>query len=207
MLTDNHIKGIKWEISFLKIIEKVFGVPVSEVLYCMCDTEDDKKLFDDGFKDCDEKPILVFNNEEQYKGTDIMLNSISMDLKITDSKYERVYCVLHKINGKYTYEKTDDTHILIFVVKNVIYAVPATLIELIVNRMYIGKDFSDSYYLDKTKFEEKGMIKNGKFAFCISPQIFQDCLREYISCYCQNSNMRYLLHNFKPFEDTENLFH
>ena len=60
MLTDNHIKGIKWEISFLKIIEEVFGVPVSEVLYCMCDTEDDKKLFDDGFKDCFEKPILVF---------------------------------------------------------------------------------------------------------------------------------------------------
>ena len=154
MLTDNHIKGIKWEISFLKIIEKVFGIPVGEVLYCMCDTEADRKLFDEGFKDCVEKPSLIINSEEQYKGTDIMFNSISIDLKVTSSKFNRAYCVLHKINGKYTYGKIADTHILVFVVKNVIYAVPATLIELLVNREYSSNYLPKDFYLDKEKFEE-----------------------------------------------------
>lgn len=207
--TINHVIGMKNEIQFLKVVPDIYSVPLSDFSYFVYDDNKSRETVKGTFSD-NHCPVIVYNSNQQIKGNDFMYKGLTLDLKVNGRRYERPFFELFYKDGKYTYQKAKDSHIIVAIMAkdSMIYSFPASLIEMIVNHNSQGLPLPQDFYYKGTdfyKFDEITDLKNkGKVGFAISAEILQVCLRSYLSYHCGNSDMRYLLMQCKPYHDKDN---
>ena len=201
---------MKNEIQFLKVVPDIYAIPLSDFNYYVFDNRESSETVKNAFPDC--KPNIIYSVEQQVKGNDFSYKGLTLDLKVNGRKYDRPFFELYNKDGKYTYGKAADSHIIVSIMAkdSMIYSFPASLIEMIVNGNI--KDLplpQDFYHTSKyfCQFNDMDSLKvKGKTGFAINADILQSCIRRYLSYYCDNSNMRYLLMQCKPYKDSKNKY-
>lgn len=192
------------EIHFLGIANKIYSINLPELSYFVFDDELSRDKVKDRFS-ADNLPNIVYSKEQQYKGKDFQYKNITLDLKVNSARYERAFFELIKTDsGLYTYDKPKDSHIIISVMKSkgLIYSIPASMIEGIVNRN-ISLELPQNFYYDDTYYVELGKHPyKDKYCFSINPDILQACLRQYLAYNCNNGDTRYLLTQCIPYSDS-----
>ena len=201
---------MKNEIQFLKVVPKIYTVPLSDFNYFVFDDNESKNVVKNAFTDS--VPNIIYSTTEQGNGNDFRYKGLSLDLKVNGKRYDRPFFELYNKNGKYTYGKAADSHIIVSIMAkdSMIYSFPASLIEMIVNRniqdLPLPQDF---YHTNKYfyQFDDMETLKaKGKTGFAINPDILQSCIRYYLSYYCSNSDMCYLLMQCSPYKDSNNTY-
>ena len=201
---------MKNEIQFLKVVPDIYAIPLSDFNYYVFDNKESSETVKNAFPDC--KPSIIYSAVQQAKGNDFSYKGLTLDLKVNGKRYDRPFFELYNKDGKYTYGKAADSHIIVSIMAkdSMIYSFPASLIEMIVNGNI--KDLplpQDFYHNNKSffQFDDMDTLKaKGKTGFAINADILQSCIRYYLSYYCGNSNMCYLLMQCKPYKDSKNKY-
>ena len=208
--TIKHVTGMKNEIQFLKVVPNIYTVPLSDFNYFVFDDNESKNVVKNAFTDS--VPNIIYSTTEQGNGNDFRYKGLSLDLKVNGKRYDRPFFELYNKNGKYTYGKIADSHIIVSIMAkdSMIYSFPASLIEMIVNRNIQGLPLPQDFYHTKKdfiQFDDMEVLKSkGKTGFAINADILQSCIRSYLSYYCSNPDMCYLLMQCNPYKDSGNTY-
>ena len=211
--TNNMFIGMQNEINFLKQSRQVFDIPITEFTHFVYDNTECKEFIEGKYTD--KKPDIIFSSEKQLDGIDFSYKSVTMDLKVNGPQFDRAFFELEKNKyDKYSYEKKKDSHLIVSVItsgtENKIYVMPAGFIEMLANKsMPYGMPLPADFYDNKHYFEltqsNSTRLKNKQGVVILLDKV-QDALRYYLSYYCTNNDMVYLMCKCKPFVDKDNTY-
>jgi hypothetical protein len=207
MTTQSHVIGMQNEVSFAKVFEQVYQVPLQDLIYFVFDDTKSREVVKGAFGG-DNAPSIVYSSEQQLNGSDFMYKGISLDLKVNGARWDNPFFELYSHDGEYSYNKPKDSHVIVAIMAGTsyIYSIPASLVECIVNHDIANLPIPANFYYEKSLFRvidnKPDLQDKGKTGFVISKDVLQACIRPYLAFRCGNGMLSYLLMQTKPYHDT-----
>jgi hypothetical protein len=207
MTTQSHVIGMQNEVSFAKVFEQVYQVPLQDLIYFVFDDTKSREVVKGAFGG-DNAPSIVYSSEQQLNGSDFMYKGISLDLKVNGARWDNPFFELYSHDGEYSYNKPKDSHVIVAIMAGTsyIYSIPASLVECIVNHDIANLPIPANFYYEKSLFRvidcKQDLQEKGKTGFVISKDVLQACIRPYLAFRCGNGMLSYLLMQTKPYHDT-----